>query len=311
MGRPSGGHPLITDLAVFQDRLYLTTSVSPLGSFGASVFVTSDGQSFDTVINDSSSQGFLRLRVLDGTLYIPDGDPNGYDPGYVYVTNGGQLQQTVIPNAVHTFDVAAHAGDVLASNGMASGKGSLCKSSGTSWPEVVATPYGRLRYMASFGDALYVGKSAVGSNADYLRWTGDVDASQGQPVDVVSGEAVTFRWFASEQGRLLWAHAAAGAFHVRQSEDGTSWSDVSSLDGEFVSDFVDFGGKVYALGNSGLWESDDGGSFDLVVPAPGEAPFEPHHVGQGISVDGMASLEAYDGSIWAGSSVDGSLYRIE
>ncbi|MBW2262388.1 MAG: hypothetical protein JRG91_10485, partial [Deltaproteobacteria bacterium] len=102
LGRPTGGHPVITDLEVFTDRLYLTTSINPLGEFGANVFHTTDGSTFTQVINDPTSQGFLRLRVINNVLYIPDGDPNGYDPSYVHIsTNGDDFLVSSIIGSVH------------------------------------------------------------------------------------------------------------------------------------------------------------------------------------------------------------------
>lgn len=313
-GRPPGGHPIITDLEVFSGRLYVTTSRNPLGEFGANVFSTVDGGTFSSVLDDPSSQGFLRLRVIDGRLYIPDGDPNGYDPGYVYVDDGsGMLLRTTIPGAVHTFDVAGFGGDVLASNGMMSGKGSLCRRGGETWPEVAATQYGRLRYMASFNGRLFVGKSAVGSSADYLSWSGGVAGSSGQPVDAAPGEAVTFRWYVSEgTGRLFWSSTSSAGAKIRHTQDGQTWTEIPTLEGLFVSDFADFGGRVYALAHTGLWEStDDGDSFAPVLEPPAAGAFDPLSVGQGISVDAMASMVGFDGTLWVGSSSNGTLYRVQ
>ena len=211
LGRPTGGHPVITDLEVFAGRLYLTTSINPLGEFGANVFHTTDGSIFTQVINDPTSQGFLRLRVIGDVLYIPDGDPNGYDPSYVHIsTNGDDFLVSSVIGSVHTFDVILFMDDLLTSNGMMSGSGSLCRSTDpatTPWTEVESTPYSRLKYMGQVNGRLFTGKRSSGSPADLVTWPGDVDTTAGTGVDLTPGEAITWRFHSTPSGRLFWSNA--------------------------------------------------------------------------------------------------------
>jgi hypothetical protein len=314
-GSPEGGYRVITDLVVFLDRLYLTTSVSPLGDWGARVFWTPDGSTFTRVLDDSTSQGYLRMRVFDDFLYVPDGDPNGYDPSYVYISSDGDafVRSTVI-GSVHTFDVIKYMDDLLASNGMMSGAGSLCRTpdNGASpWTEVESTSFSRLKFMAIVNGRLLVGKRVIGSPADYVLWNGDVDSTSGVGTDAVPGEANTWRWYTTSRGRLFWSLGASSTLMVMYTDDGETWTQVHDLNGEFVSDLAELDGNLYALGHSGLWGSTDHSTFVLVGAAPGSDTFGPLAVSGGYSAEATASMETFQGSLWAGSSNDGWLYRIE
>jgi hypothetical protein len=314
LGRPTGGHPVITDLEVFASRLYLTTSINPLGEFGANVHHTTDGATFTQVINDPTSQGFLRLRVIDDVLYIPDGDPNGYDPSYVHVsTNGDDFLVSSIIGSVHTFDVILFMGDLLTSNGMMSGSGSLCRSTDpttTPWTEVESTPYSRLKYMGQVNGRLFTGKRSIGSPADLVTWAGDVDSNDGTGVDLVTGEAITWRFHSTSSGRLFWSNATTTS-HTMFTDDGETWVTVWDLEGEFVSDFSELDGNLYALSSSGLWGSTDHSSFVFIAAAPSTATFGPIPVAGGYNAEAGASMASYDSHLYCGSSSDGHLYRIE
>jgi hypothetical protein len=309
----SPGHPVITDLEVFRDRLYVTTSVNPLGDFGASVFHTTDGATFTRVLDDPSSQGYLRIRAIDDRLYVPDGDPNGYDPSYVYISsNGDDFTRSTVTGSVHTFDVIRYNGDYLTSNGMMSGAGSLCRSpdAGLSpWTEVVSTSFSRLKYMAQAHGRLFAAKRAVGSTADYVTWTSDISAPT--PVDAVSGEAITWRWYATSSGRLFWSLAAGSTLSVMYTDDGETWIQVPTLSGEFVSDFAELDGNLYVLASSGLLGSTDETHFTPIAPSPSPETFGPVAVPGGYNAEACASMTLYGDHLWAGSSNNGHLYRVE
>jgi hypothetical protein len=314
IGTPEAALPVITDLAVFRDRLYLTTSINPLGSFGAIVYHTVDGESFTPVIDDPTSQGFLRLRVIDDFLYVPDGDPNSYDPSYVYISDDGdQFSKTTVIGSVHTFDVINYAGDLLCSNGMMSGSGSLCRTpdNGESpWTEVEATSVSRLKFMTEFNGSLYVAKRMVGTPADYVVWSGNVDDNNGTPIDAVDGEASTWRWYVTGKGRLFWS-LVTDNLKVFFTDDGEIWTEVEEVAGEFVSDFAELDGNLYLLSHAGLWGSTDETEFTLIAQAPDTDTFGPIEVEGGFNVEGAASMTEYNGHLWCGSTSDGSLYRVE
>jgi hypothetical protein len=314
LGRPPAGHPVITDLEVFAGRIYLTTSINPLGEFGANVFHTTDGSTFTQVINDPTSQGFLRLRVIDDVLYIPDGDPNGYDPSYVHIsTNGDDFLVSSIIGSVHTFDVILYMDDLLTSNGMMSGSGSLCRSTdptSTPWTEVEATPYSRLKYMGQVNGRLFTGKRSIGSPADLVTWSGDVDTTDGTGVDLTPGEAITWRFHSTPSGRLFWSHATSTS-HTMYTDDGETWTTVWDLEGEFISDFTELDGNLYALSNTGLWGSADHSTFIYIAAAPSSTTFGPIEVPGGYNAEAGASMTTYESSIYCGSSSDGHLYRVE
>lgn len=313
IGEPSDGYDVITDLTVFRDRLFVTSSVNPLGEFGAAVQATADGERFDTVIDDPTSQGFLRLRVIGDALYAPDGDPDGYDPSWVYrSSDGATFERAAVTGSVHTFDVAEYEGELLASNGMISGQGSLCRSEdGTgTWSEVASTPYSRLKQMVVFDGRLFVAKRVVRGPVDYVVWDGKVSENNGLAVDAVAGEAVTWRWHATSYGRLFWAGGTDRVW-TYTTVDGETWNEVTTLEGEFVSDFAELDGNLYALGHRGIYASSDGETFERILAFEDTERFGPVSSGTGINVEATASMEAWNGALWLGSSQDGGLYRVE
>jgi hypothetical protein len=315
LGEPSPGYNVITDIVSFSGRLFASASANPLNAFGAAVASTADGVSFADAVIDETSQGFLRLRVIDGALFVPDGDPNGYDPGWVWVSaDGAEFERTTVPGAVHTFDVASYEGALLASNGMLDGGGSLCAldAGGESWTEIQSTPYQRLRFLAVFAGRLYAAKRMIGADEDYLVWSGPAADGEVEAVDALEGEANTWTWFSSAAaGRLYWSFGAAGSVGVAATGDGETWQSIEALDGEFVSAFAELDGNVYALGNKGLWGTSDGTTFVRIAEAPSGTTFAPVPVDGGYNAEATASLAVHDGRLWCGSSTDGHLYRVE
>jgi len=314
-GLVAEGRPVITDLAVFAGRLYATANTDPLHASGAGVRSTEDGETFEDVLDDPASQGFLRLRVIDGTLYMPEGDPEGYDPGHVWTkVDGEDPVRTAVARAVHTFDVARFGDDLLCANGMIGGSGSLCSTHDggeTGWREVESTPYKRLKFMAVQGDRLFVSKRTVQTPIDYLRWDGDVDDHDGQPVDAVPGEANTWRWYVTSEGRLYWSFIADEGHEVRYTDDGETWVEVEDLAGRLTADFAELDGDLYALTEEGLFGSDDGEHFRLVAPAPTALTFGPVYRSGGYNAEATASMTVFEGRLWCGSSTDGHLYVVD
>jgi hypothetical protein len=149
----------ICDLTPLGDALYAAHSLMPLGADGAAISryrPTATGKPFSTAFDwnrpgepskgGGAGQGFLRVRAIDGRLYVPDADPpyNGFGlkdwgtEGYVFVSSkegafayatrphyrpparpsiDGRAGAMVIPRAYHDFDVIRFRGHLVASTG--------------------------------------------------------------------------------------------------------------------------------------------------------------------------------------------------
>ena len=318
MGKPTGGYKCVVDMTVFGGRMYLATADDPLGNWGATVYYTTNATSFTSALSDASSQGYLRMGVFDNKLWIPDGDPNGMDPGYVYISstgNSGSFTKTTIIGAVHTFDVIKYNNKAYVANGMASSMGGMCEYDGSNTWNSVNQPSSsfRLKYMAQFSGKLFVANANPNSGTDYYLWSGNVSSAP-QAMDKVAGDGSTYQIYATSTGKLFWTVVYSGAIHVLQSTDGISWTPSASLDGKFVSDFEELNGKLYALDwKGGLWESSDQNTFTLIAPVPSNAldAFGPLPVTGGYNADARASMVAYNGSLYCGSSTNGKIYKVD
>ena len=149
----------ICDLTPLGDALYAAHSLMPLGADGASIsryrpslatrpFATAFdwNRPGEPSKGGGAGQGFLRVRAIDGRLYVPDADPpyNGFGlmdwgtEGYVFVSNkegafayatrphyrppgrpsvDGRAGAMVIPRAYHDFDVIRFRGHLVAATG--------------------------------------------------------------------------------------------------------------------------------------------------------------------------------------------------
>lgn len=318
IGAPTGGYPTITELTAFNSKLFLSTSKAPLGDFGTNVFSTTNGTAFTKVLEDATSQGYLRMQVYDNKLWIPDGDPNGLDPSFVYISStgaSGSFTQTTIIGAVHSFDIAKFNNEFYVSNGMGSGKGGLCKYNGTTqWTSIYeSTSSLRMKYMAVFNGKLFASNRNSSSDVDLFVWSGAPGTSAPTQANPVSGSTNTFRMFTSTLASKLYWSVAATAANVMYTSNGTTWTAIPSLAGKIVSDFAEFNGKLYALAHDGLWESSDFITFTNIAAAPTSDPtaFTPAAAGSGINPDAVASMEVFNGYIWCGSSRNGKLYRVD
>jgi hypothetical protein len=85
VGAPPGGLPVISDLEVFDGKLWLAESLNPLGQFGAQLWSWDPAAGFSLVVNDPTSQGFLRARgaavAASITWTIPGARPSGSESG--------------------------------------------------------------------------------------------------------------------------------------------------------------------------------------------------------------------------------------
>lgn len=158
VGRHWAALQRICDFAVLGNALYMAHATQPLGLGGASVtrYIPDDKQPFSLAFNwnregepergGGAGQGFLRLRQLDGRLYVPDADPpylglgmaTGIE-GYLFVSdaNGGfaaarlpghlppravssaRAGTAVLPGGLHDFDVIRYRGKLYASTSAA------------------------------------------------------------------------------------------------------------------------------------------------------------------------------------------------
>lgn len=318
VGKPTGGYKCIVDMALFNGRMYLSTADDPLGNWGAKVFYTTDAITYTQALSDGTSQGYLRMGVFDNQLWIPDGDPNGMDPGYVYISNSGNsgsFTKTTITGAVHTFDVIKFAGKALVANGMSTSLGGLSEFNGSNLWSSVSSPSAsfRMKYMAEIGGKLWVANANPNSDVDYFLYTGSASSSP-QSLNKVTGSGSTYQIYTTSQGKMFWTVVYSNAIHVLQSTDGTNWTPSPTLDGKFVSDFAESNGILYALDwKGGLWESSDHNTFTVLAPPPANAvdAFGPLPVTGGYNADARASMLVYNGSIYCGSSTNGKVYKVD
>jgi hypothetical protein len=259
------------------------------------------------------------MGVYDNQLWIPDGDPNGMDPGYVYISstgNSGSFNKTTITGAVHTFDVIKYNSKMYVANGMASSMGGMCEFNGSNLWSSVNEPSSsfRLKYMTEVNGKLWVANANPNSGTDYYLWSGNVSSAP-QAMDKVAGPGSTYQVYTSSQGKIFWTVVYSNAIHVLTSTDGITWTPSPSLDGKFVSDFTEMNGKLYALEwKGGLWESSDHNTFTAIAAPPASAPdaFGPLAAQpSGYNADARASMVAFNGSIYCGSSTNGKVYKVD
>jgi hypothetical protein len=168
VGRHWGALQRICDFATLDGALYMAHATKPLGLGGASItrYVPDGKPPFSLAFNwnregepergGAGGQGFLRVRQLDGRLYVPDADPpylglglaTGIE-GYLFASdqrgafagarNPGHFpprQPTqdrpgafVLPGVLHGFDVIRFRGKLYASSSAASPPNGNAKSS--------------------------------------------------------------------------------------------------------------------------------------------------------------------------------------
>ena len=149
----------ICDLTPFGGALFAAHSLAPLAADGASIsryLPAHETRPFSTAFDwnrpgepvkgGGAGQGFLRVRAVDGRLYVPDADPpyNGFGlmdwgtEGYVFVSRSdgtfayatrphfrpparptldGRAGAMVVPRAYHDFDVIRFRGHLIVSTG--------------------------------------------------------------------------------------------------------------------------------------------------------------------------------------------------
>lgn len=319
MGQPTAAHSVLTDLAVFGDSLMVATAVRRLAEPGAAVWRTEDGLHFEPLIESAESEGFLRLRVLDGVLYAPDADPPGTRVGRIYRSLDGRTAELeTIDATVHHFDVALVDGEIVASGASVGYRGVLHRRTESGWVRWLRLPARRAHFMRSHRGQLLVGMSEPDGSVDFVRVaprSAARDSAAQESIarlNVVRGKPYTPRWFSTGAGDLYWSYRDRqnGRDHVAVSREAEGWRPVAGLQGRFVSDFAEYDGALYALAGRGLFVKRGEGPFTLVASAPAPSTFGPVRVDdRHRSLDCSGSLAVWRGELWCGSSNDGRLYR--
>jgi hypothetical protein len=313
VGAPAGGLPVISDLEVFDGKLWLAESLNPLGQFGAQLWSWDPAAGFVKVIDDPTSQGFLRARAIGGKLYVPDADANGLAPGIVHVLDAATAppRATVVDAHVHTFDVVAWNQGLFALGGLDTGESGVNRFDAAlgRWTVVSRGPFSRLKYGGVLDGALLSTKRQVGTtDADLVQ----IDAAGAQTgLTLIPGEANVVCVEAARGGLYLTLSTSTGLAHVRL-EPGGAVINLTGISGALLFDFVQHSdGNVYAVGMDGqtssfVYGSQDGVAFTRLVTVNdlrfGQVPG---------NADGRPSIASFQGQLYCGSSTDGALYRID
>lgn len=171
VGRHWGALQRVCDFAVRGSSLFMAHATRPLGLDGASVTRYEPGAKREFALafdwnrtgepskGGGGGQGFLRLRNIDGRLYVPDADPPYLGlgmakpiEGYVFVSDASgafaparmpghtppravtadKAGTAVLPGALHGFDIIKYRGKIYAStSAMIPPNGSAPSSPGT------------------------------------------------------------------------------------------------------------------------------------------------------------------------------------
>ena len=313
LGAPQGGLPVISDLVEFDGRLWLCQSLDPLNQFGAQLWTWQPGAGFTRVLNDPTSQGFLRGKVFGGKLYVPDSDPNGLAPGVVYVFDNAAAAptRTVVEEAVHNFDVVEFGGELYVSGGLDTGESSLNRwDAGTGrWVVASRGAFSRLKYMAVAGGQIWSSKRSTGTTtADLVQIGANL---QQQGASALQGESLTVAAEAVGPAVYLTISGQQGVAHIRVDANGAT-AGLTGITGALLFDYtLHSDGNVYAVGTdfqgaSFLYGSTDGLAFTRLVDVP-----DLRFGRVGANADGRPSITSFQGKLYCGSSTNGKLYRVD
>jgi PKD repeat protein len=304
----------VNDMHAFNGKLYIATATDPLGSFGCALSAY-DGSNISLVFSVGASQGLPRIREIDGKLYVPDGDPNGLTPGYVYISDatGGSWSSTTVPTGAHLFDVIKLNSLIyLSGQDGAPGVGSLWSSSngGSSFTLAGSKGNGRHKYMVKYGSHVFISLEGTGHVA--------LNASNMQPVSSPIGSTY-YAWRWRVINGVLYAGGGVmgpSGYGCAIRYDGTNGTVPAGFEYAIMWDFCEFGGKIYCLAVDGLYEStDNGNNFSKIIDAPAYGSETVFWMlpcyGGGWNQDAIGALAVYDGNFYAGSIRNGHLYRIE
>lgn len=303
---------VLSDMAEFDGKLYIAAAQAPLTTpFGAGVYYY-DGSNIQTAFYDSGSQGFLRTKVINNKLYVPDGDPNGLTPGKVYIWSTGSTTplSTNVTDAVHNFDVVEFNGELYVSGSNDSGQSTLhtYNSATSTWDAASAGGYGRLKYMGVLDNQIWATKQ-VQSGVDGV-W---IDSTMQQSGFLASQSGGNMLPCMEEiDGKLyttLWASTGGTSKFI--VEPGSTTTAINGISGVMWDVIKHTDGNYYAVAWDGsndlIYGSADGVNFTELYNNAG-SKFAPP---AGGNADGRPSIASYSNKLYVGSSTNGHLYRLD
>lgn len=310
VGQVPNGMLVLSDMVEFDGKLYIAAAQVPLGSpFGAGIYYY-NGSSIQTARYDSASQGYLRTKVYNNKLYVPDGDPNGLDPGYVYIFSPGSTvpQQTAVTGAVHNFDVTEFGGQLYVSGSNSSGQSTLHRfnASTSVWDQVSTGAYGRLKYLATFDNQIWASKQ-VQAGVDGV-WIGSNMTQQGFNASTNGGNLIPcLEQIDNRLYMVLWGSSGLTNLIVNPGltttaitgVTGIMWDIIKHTDGNYY--MVSWDGT-----NDKIYGSTDGVAFTQLYSAAGSIFGQP-----GSNADGRPSIASFNGKVYVGSSTNGRVYRLD
>lgn len=310
VAQPRPGYGVVSELAVYQDRLFAVLNAGPLGTPGVAIFESGDGHHWVSTLEIPDSEGILRLRVARGRLFAPEADPPGQQRGRIWQIGTEAPRAVPIAGVAHTYDLVEFEGLLVTAGGGSDFRGVLHRSDdGIRWTRAASVPAQRLRLLVSFAKRIFVSKTRGQARSDYLTWR---PGEAPLPVDAVPGEAHTWCWYVTSGGQLLWSHSTRGERgQVRSTGDGEQWERVAGLGGQVVWDFAELEGVIFALAERGLFASSGGAPFRRVAAPPTADTFAPVPEGDAASSESSASLVAWRGRLFAGALREGRIYRID
>lgn len=314
MGGLPNGMLVLSDMVEFDGKLYIAASQAPLTSpFGAGIYTYGDGNNQITAaFYDSGSQGFLRCKVFNNKLYVPDGDPNGYAPGKVYIWSPGNSTPlaTNVTDAVHNFDVVEYNGNLYVSGSNLSGQSTLNRfnSATSTWDAASAGANTRLKYMGVLDNEIWSSKTAAANSADFVKvnsgmtQSGFVFSTGGgnliPTIEMIDSKLYMTAWGSSIGVNNLIV-STGGAIATINGITGLMWDVIKHTDGNYYA--VAWDGT-----NDMIFGSTDGLNFTQLYGAAGSKFAQPTS-----NQDGRPSIASYNGHLYVGSSTNGHLYRLD
>tara|TARA_R110002096_G_scaffold77896_11_gene183493 strand:- start:16640 stop:17983 length:1344 start_codon:yes stop_codon:yes gene_type:complete len=287
---PPGAHPMVCDLAWFDDSIWVSFGNKTISTDGARIYSWNPRRGWKLEFNwdrggaagvthERGGQGISRLRVLGDALYATDADaPNfgGFGisdaplEGYVFVADregfgplrDGDLppaQTLIVPLAFHVFDITKYQGHLVASGGTLAPPGARSRypgglfvqgESGELWPRFFPGIDTKSGVVRATFMHRFRGRLYVGFQNNEKRMQWDLGVVDGDP-SLAATELVLGR--VTKRGGWKTRHFASDA-------ESLYW----------------IAGDTRRRGLSSLFRSNDGRSFSEV--ALGAKIGEPHDV---------------------------------